>query len=382
MPGNLVSVAPPLSAPPGSIPAHAIGSPGVKGLAAVFAALLAQHAVDLPLLKTGKPAEKDKPGGTDKKEKTTPDGIAVTMPLPPPEMTLIGQPGPNPLPNAGAKTGTRDATDTGLISPLPAAKKTTSELLSTTQRIKPQTALQSQILKTDTITRIQQAVSDALSPPVLPHPLASPMPEKDRTQMVRQVTEEIGTIRTQALPGGQGRMTLQLHPKDWGKLEVSVTLTPTQGADGTKASAVVAHIAAENPLVKAALDANPGELRRALREAGLALDKLTVSVQSFDKVTQSAPASGSHLSQDNGQGGFSQHNHTHASANAPTSDRGTGAGMQSFASFTGQSHGQRQGGGQPPASAAPPMPVQETLEPDIPASMTARAETGRLDLRV
>ena len=79
-------------------------------------------------------------------------------------------------------------------------------------------------------------------------------------------------------------MTLQLHPKDWGQLNVRVTMTPTTGADGKVSTQVIAHVIAEHPAVKAALETGQTELRHALREAGLHLDRLTVTVQ--------APAAG------------------------------------------------------------------------------------------
>ena len=83
-------------------------------------------------------------------------------------------------------------------------------------------------------------------------------------------------------------MTLQLHPKDWGQLNVRVTMTPTTGADGKVSTQVIAHVIAEHPAVKAALETGQTELRHALREAGLHLDRLTVTVQ--------APAAGSETS--------------------------------------------------------------------------------------
>ena len=49
-------------------------------------------------------------------------------------------------------------------------------------------------------------------------------------------------------------MTLQLHPKDWGQLNVRVTMTPTTGADGKVSTQVIAHVVAEHPAVKAALE--------------------------------------------------------------------------------------------------------------------------------
>ena len=78
-------------------------------------------------------------------------------------------------------------------------------------------------------------------------------------------------------------MTLQLHPKDWGQLQISVKVVPGIHPDAAQAQTVTAHIVAETPQVKAALENGSSDLRHALREAGLHLDRLTVTVQAAEQ---------------------------------------------------------------------------------------------------
>ena len=162
----------------------------------------------------------------------------------------------------------------------------------------------------------------------LQNPSAPPMPAADQSQMLRQVAHGMETMVVRTGGNGQQQVMLQLHPQDWGQLHVSVTTTPTTGADGTVSTQVVAHVVAEHPAVKAALEGGRTELNHALREAGLKLDRLTVTVQ--------APAAGSE---------------TNAGNNRPQSPSGAGWG-QAAPSGTSPQGGSASGGHNPSAFAA------------------------------
>ena len=200
---------------------------------------------------------------------------------------------------------------------------------------------------------------------------AKPLTAAERAEMVRQVADGVGAMRLTAQPGKADQMTLQLHPKDWGQLQISVIVTP--GSQSGAGQAVTAHIVTANPQVKAALENQGGDLRQALREAGLTLDKITVTVQSAAANAQAGTASGGHHGMNDG--GYSK-----------PPDQGTGmsgdtnAGAPSFAAFAGHSQGGRQGG-QPPVPGAV-YPTMELEREELPeAQMLRRPTLGQVDMR-
>lgn len=106
---------------------------------------------------------------------------------------------------------------------------------------------------------------------------ASPMLPQERMALMQQASDGMQALHTQVVGHGQGQMTLQLHPQDWGKLQVSVTMTPdATGSGGTR---VIAHLVADSAAVKQALETGGSDLRRTLREAGLHLETMTVTVR-------------------------------------------------------------------------------------------------------
>ena len=106
---------------------------------------------------------------------------------------------------------------------------------------------------------------------------AKPLTAGERAEVIKQAADGVGAMPLPAKPGATEQMSLQLHPKDWGRLEVSVTVVPGH-EDGT-AKTVTAHIVAETLQVKAALQSGTGALHEALRTSGLHLEHLTVSVK-------------------------------------------------------------------------------------------------------
>ena len=161
-----------------------------------------------------------------------------------------------------------------------------------------------------------------------------PLTGAERAQVVRQTADGIGTIKPHVAAAGQGRMTVQLHPKEWGDLRVTVQMTPTAPVDGVKQTSVVAHVVASSPAVKAALETQAADLNHALRQTGLQLERLTVTVQAPGADAQA----GSSTSGDRSSGSNSQDQWQ--SAQAQTGNSGMGAGSSS--SFT--SYSERQGG--------------------------------------
>lgn len=198
--------------------------------------------------------------------------------------------------------------------------------------------------------------------------------------MVRQVAEGVEAMPLPAKAGAPSQMTLQLHPKDWGQLQISVRIVSTPNSPGGPVQAttqtVTAHVIAETPQVKAALENGAGDLRHALREAGLHLDRLTVTVQSTGASSQSGMASsGGHSQTNNGSGNFSQNLQSH------NNDAGNGsslnAGMSSFAGGAGDPQGRRQG--QSPNSPATVItPEREDLSIPNAPRISAR---GQIDTR-
>ena len=153
--------------------------------------------------------------------------------------------------------------------------------------------------------------------------------------------------------------------------------------------AVTAHIVAESPQVKAALENHSGDLRQALREAGLHLDRISVTVQSMDASAQAGTAtSGGHHG--GNQGGADQGRAAAAFGEAPPDQKtgtldGTGMsgvsgnGMPSFAAHAG-SQGGRQGG-QPPAYAAAYAPAEPEREEGSLLGASRQTASGQVDIR-
>lgn len=110
------------------------------------------------------------------------------------------------------------------------------------------------------------------SSPSTAAPSASARSEK-RGTAAAQVAEKI--VSLPLAPGTTRQVTVNLHPHDWGQVRVEVTMT-APGADGT-AGAITARLSADNPQARAALQTHSGELRRALEDAGLRLDSVTIT---------------------------------------------------------------------------------------------------------
>lgn len=195
---------------------------------------------------------------------------------------------------------------------------------------------------------------------------AKPLSAGERAEVVRQAAEAVTKAPLPAKPGASEQMTVQLHPKDWGSLQVSVSVAPSQNAGAAKT--VTAHIVAETPQVKAALQSGTGALHQALRASGLHLEHLTVSVKAPEgrmiEVKPAAPSASA--GQSSGQ---SQSDKSGQSFGQP------GAGPGGFG--TGGSQSNRQG--QPQAS----LPAMTDAEPDdVPAKTSPlRPASGRVDTR-
>ena len=178
-------------------------------------------------------------------------------------------------------------------------------------------------------------------------PGAKPLSVGERAEVIKQAADGVGTMPLPAKPGETEQMSLQLHPKDWGRLEVSVTVVP--GTEAGAAKTVSAHIVAETPQVKAALQSGTGALHDALRTSGLHLEHLTVSVKEPDlkPEAQNAPM---------GQPGN-------------TSGQGSGFG-------TGQWQNNHR---QPPPQFAPLLSSEPDSEDVPPIRIAARPALGRVD---
>ncbi len=159
-------------------------------------------------------------------------------------------------------------------------------------------------------------------------PADKPLTGAERARIVQQAADGVAAVKPQVLNAGRGQMTVLLHPKEWGDLRVTVQLAPVPATDGVKQATVVAHVVASSPVVKTALENSSADLNQALREAGLHLERLTVTVQPVGagEQTGGSAADGGNLgqkSQDPWQG-----------TQAGAGNGGMGAGGSSFTSFS------------------------------------------------
>ena len=255
--------------------------------------------------------------------------------------------------------------------------------------------------------RVENVGHDALPALSIPVPAqaeaarteAKPLSAADRAEVIRQAVDGVGALPLPAKAGTSEQMTLQLHPKEWGHLQVSVMVAP--GPTAGAAQTVTAHIVAQNPQVKAALENQSGDLRQALREAGLHLDKISVTVQRMEAGAQAGMAASggrheaSHGGADQGRAGqgmdgafeemtpnqkTGMSGETRMLETTRTSE-GTrmseGTGMSSMAS--GGSSGGRHGGESPPSYRG--AYITPELEDAAPMETARRSTTGQIDMR-
>ena len=88
----------------------------------------------------------------------------------------------------------------------------------------------------------------------------------DRAEIASQVTRHLETMR---LTGGRGEVSFTLTPDRLGSLRVTVS---------SHAGQIVARVVAEHAHGQQALEASRSELRNALEQRGLHLDKLEIKV--------------------------------------------------------------------------------------------------------
>jgi len=224
----------------------------------------------------------------------------------------------------------------------------------------------------------------AAAVPELKVPEANALTLTEKREIVQQLADGAGGIRLSA-PGTAQEMTVQLHPKDWGSLHVTVQIAPTDQRpgdapkdDGPKK--VTAQIVAETPQVKAALESHTGDLHQKLREAGLHLDSVTVTVRA-PEATHSSSGMTPQGGQTDTQGRFQE--------GAQRGDFGqrmtdfTGRQDGSLGGSTGSFQNSSQGGRQGSQTPREPLHWMGT-EPDAEAAprwSTRQSGTMRLDLR-
>ncbi len=204
---------------------------------------------------------------------------------------------------------------------------------------------------------------------------AGPLSAQDRAEVVRQAAEAVTKAPLPAKPGTSEQMSVQLHPKDWGSLQVSVSVAPSQNAGAAKT--VTAHIVAETPQVKAALQSGTGALHQALRASGLHLEHLTVSVKAPEgkapEVKPAAQSGSAGFSSGQGQSDKSEQSYGQPNAGAGGGTNGLANGLANGFG-TGGSPNHRQG--QPQAF----MPAMPDAEPDdAPTASLLRLAAGRID---
>lgn len=219
----------------------------------------------------------------------------------------------------------------------------------------------------DSSTNSLQIAAQATAPADTAKAEAKPLSAGERAEVVRQAAEAVTKMPLPAKPGGPEQMSVQLHPKDWGSLQVSVSVAPSQNAGAAKT--VTAHIVAETPQVKAALQSGTGALHQALRASGLHLEHLTVSVKAPEvKAIDIKPAAQSaSAGQSSGQ---SQSDTSGQSYGQP------GAGPGGF----GMGGSQNSREGQPPPAPLASAPEPEAEDDFFPAT-PLRPAPGRIDTR-
>ena len=226
----------------------------------------------------------------------------------------------------------------------------------------------------DNGTNSVQIAAQAIAPAETAKAEIKPLSAQDRAEVVRQAADGVAAMPLTAKPGAPEQMSVQLHPKDWGSLQVSVSVTPSQNAGAAKT--VTAHIVAETPQVKAALQSGTGALHQALRASGLHLEHLTVSVKApEDKTVEVKPAA-----QSASAGLSSGQRQADQSAQSYGQPAGAGNGTDGFGNGFGTGGSQNNRQGQPPPGALPDAP---DAEPDTAsaASPPTRPATGRIDTR-
>ncbi len=205
----------------------------------------------------------------------------------------------------------------------------------------------------------------------------------DRAAVMQQISDGAQQITQRPAPNGVREINLQLHPHDWGQINLSVRMTPTVGEDGAVGTSVIAHIVADNPAVKAALETHTAELRQTLQDAGMKLDRLSVTVQAPDAGAQSGTAGQEQQSFTQDSGAWTGQGT--ATPNSDASYAGQSGSASGFGSAFSSNFGDGRGGQtnyQPsPSPAAAWAEDTETPEAAMPTPTIARLPLGRWDSR-
>lgn len=105
------------------------------------------------------------------------------------------------------------------------------------------------------------------------------MKQSDQARMVDQVAKTIASFGGKVTGSTDKQVSIQLHPYEWGKLEVTVSVAPVPGSIAGQSQAITAHIVAESDSVKAAMEHRIGELKHHIDLEGIKLDSVTISVR-------------------------------------------------------------------------------------------------------
>ncbi|BDI32773.1 hypothetical protein CCAX7_48240 [Capsulimonas corticalis] len=209
--------------------------------------------------------------------------------------------------------------------------------------------------------------------------ISVPMPAQDRAAMITKVVDKIGEMKLDAQGKGGDKVTLQLHPQDWGQLNLTVTMTPKVDASGQTTTMVTAHVAAENPVVKQALESHLNDLRRSLNEQGLKLDTLTVTVDTVSAASASAQSGGSGLMSGHHPSNDGSQTQTSQSQAQSGGFDGSNQGQRAFADFGA---GQFGGGQRGQQSQQPSWTAHDADLDTVPTVAAIRSNaSGRVDVR-
>jgi flagellar hook-length control protein FliK len=153
--------------------------------------------------------------------------------------------------------------------------------------------------------------------------------------VINQVSQHIAGMHPTAAPASS-TITVHLNPDRWGEMKIAVKITDDESRTNYRLRGVEAVLTTSNPAVRAALLDSQQDLRSALEQSGLRLDKLDVvmgnsSLSSMDSGGNGRPNSGqpqSFLSGSAfGQGGATG-NHSHGPGSGSGQPGGNSAALK------------------------------------------------------
>ncbi|MDR3709134.1 MAG: flagellar hook-length control protein FliK [Capsulimonadaceae bacterium] len=230
-----------------------------------------------------------------------------------------------------------------------------------------------QTLSADAIGPASAAPMTQVAQPAIstdPAQAVNSAPREERMAVINQVASHIASIHSGSAVAAPSTVTIHLNPEHWGEMKIAVKFTDDITGSGNRLGAVQAVLTTASPAVRDALLNSRNDLRGALEQSGIKLDKLDVVVGAPNTASMDSGGSSFNGSADSWRGQHLQ--------SASAFSQGSGAG----------SHSQNAGGGNAQSNGNPSAPrgrspQHETVAPSrLVEAAASRPSDQLVDYRI